>query len=298
MSRIETSSRRSFLLRTGAALASGLALPGLVPILGFLRAEENGEEIFQQKMAWADRQNLAGQPLGSIIAEVGRSFLGAPYVAHSLEAPGREHLVVNLRAFDCVTFVESTLAISRCVRKNKKTFVDFTHELQMLRYRGGSIQGYPSRLHYFTDWIGDNERKGLVKNITGELGGLPVHKVFRIMSTHRTTYHQLENEQNYRAILAVEQRLSSRPYRVLPREHVAAAEAKIHDGDIIALATSLDGVDVTHTGFAAVSGGTVRFLHAPLSGGAVSISKISLSEYVGTPSSTLTGIIVTRPLEP
>jgi hypothetical protein len=275
-------------------------LSSLPSAVRFLQAEEGGgdEEVFARKMAWAQSKDLQKLPLGTIVAEVSMSFLGTPYVAHSLEVPGDEHLVVNLRAFDCVTFVESTLAMSRCIRTKKTRFADFMSQLQTLRYRGGVIRGYPSRLHYFIDWIGDNERKGLVRDITGDLGGEQVHKTLCIMSTHRSSYPQLERVPDYRAILAAERRLSAKPYRVIPRQHVAAAEPRILSGDIIALATSISGVDVTHTGLSVVSEGTVRYLHAPLSGGAVTVSEGSLSHYVGKGSRTLTGIVVARPLEP
>ncbi len=297
---MQTLSRRSFLLRTGLVAASGLHLSATPSFLRFLepRPADEDEELFTRKIEWAQARNLSDQPLGKIIAEVGRSFLETPYVAHSLEAPGEEHLVINLRAFDCVTFVESTLALSRCIRMKQKGFGDFARQLQTMRYRNGVISGYSSRLHYFTDWIADNERKGLVHNVTGTLGGKPVHKVFRIMTSHRSSYRQLGQESEFSAMRAIERRLSAKPYRVLPRGRVASSLEKIQDGDIIALATSIDGIDVTHTGLAVVTDGTVRYLHAPLSGGAVTLSKGSLADYVDQGSSTLTGIIVARPLEP
>ena len=291
-------SRRVFLRRAGIAAASGIVLQHLPPFFHSLLGEDEDRELFAQKISWAAQRELARQPLGSIIAEVGRSFIGSPYVAHSLEVPGEEHLVVNLRAFDCVTFVETTLSLSRCIKTGKTGFEDFTRELRTIRYRNGVIRGYPSRLHYFTEWISDNERKGIVRDVTRELGGTDVRTMFNIMSTHRAEYPRLINDTVFQAIRATEETLSARSYAVLPRARVAAAEAKILSGDVIALATSIAGVDVTHTGLAVVTDGETRYLHAPLSGGKVTMSAGSLSQYVEKGSKSLTGIIVARPLEP
>src|SRR5258707_14324698 len=47
--------------------------------------------------------------------------------------------------------------------------------IEMDRYRGGHCNGlYTSRLHFMEDWIYDNERRGLVKNLTVSLGGVPI----------------------------------------------------------------------------------------------------------------------------
>ncbi len=44
--------------------------------------------------------------------EIGKFFLGTPYVVGTLETKRGEHLVVNLREFDCVTFVENVVALA------------------------------------------------------------------------------------------------------------------------------------------------------------------------------------------
>ena len=135
-------------------------------------------------MAWAKKNGIAKLPVGEAMAAFGQHFIGTPYVAHSLEEPGDEHLVVNLRGFDCLTFVENMLAMARCVRSGKTTFDDFKRQLTLIRYTGGVISGYPSRLHYFTDWMMDNGKKGVVQPLTQELGGAAYTKTIDFMSTH------------------------------------------------------------------------------------------------------------------
>ncbi len=295
---IRPNSRRTFLRHAGLAAVSGLALSNLPPLMRTLIAEDEDQDVFQQKITWATQRNFSAKPLGTIIAEIGTSFLGAPYLAHPLEAAGDEHLVVNLRAFDCVTFVETTLALSRCIRTQKADFNDFTRELRRIRYRDGVIRGYPSRLHYFTDWINDNERKKIVRDVSEELGGQTVRKVLNIMSSHRSEYPRLNDDSVFSEIRATEAKLSVRPYAVVPRSEVATAGQEMRNGDIIATATSIAGIDVTHTGFAVLSETGPHFLHAPLSGGKVSLSTGTVAQYVGSGPQSLTGIVVARPLEP
>ncbi len=293
-------SRRSFLNSFGSLL--GLA--AVSPTEAMRRFGKNiqtsgatDEEILSRTFALAARRGLVGDDIGEAIDIVGSSFIGAPYAAHTLEEAGAEHLVVNLREFDCTTFVESVLALSRCASLGTPTSEAFRAQLQKIRYRDGVIQGYPSRLHYFIDWVGNNALKGIVRNVTFELGGVAVSKPIDFMSTHPDAYRQLAEKSNRDAIAEIEKRLSAQPYAVLPRQAIPSADARVRNGDIIALATAVQGLDVSHIGFALRTGGETRFLHAPLSGGAVQVSEHSLAEYVAGVAKA-TGIIVARPLNP
>lgn len=122
------------------------------------------------------------------MVRVGREFLGTQYEAHTLEQPGEEQLVVYLRGFDCVTFVENVLALSRCIKKQVSTFEAVENELQEIRYRKGVLDGYPSRLHYFSEWIEDNAAKGVVRNVTAELGGQSYRKTINWITRHHDAY--------------------------------------------------------------------------------------------------------------
>ena len=80
-----------------------------------------------------------------------RKFLGRPYVAHTLEIFDKEHLVVNTSELDCTTLVETVAALTLCAYRRKYTFADYLDVLKSLRYRGGIMSDYTSRLHYFSD---------------------------------------------------------------------------------------------------------------------------------------------------
>ncbi len=100
--------------------------------------------------------------------------------------------LVNLSALDCNTFVENVLALSRCIKQSKTSFENFKDELTLIRYRDGKIDQYPSRLHYFTDWIFNNEEKDIVKNITEEIGGEKLEMNLSFMSSHPEYYKHLK----------------------------------------------------------------------------------------------------------
>ena len=275
-------------------------LSALPPFLRRALAQEEAadEQIFRDKFSWATSNGFAGKPMGEIAARVGISFLGAPYVEHPLDPPGEEHLVVNLHAFDCVTFVETSLALARCVKAMASSYKDYERELQRIRYRGGALKGYASRLHYFSEWIRDNEHKRIARDITQSLGGRSYRKVLNFMTSHRGSYPQLAADEVYRQIQGIESGLLQFPLSAVSRGDVQRAERRIRSGDIIGIATSIDGLDVTHTGMAVAEGGRVRFLHAPLSGGTVVMSDGSLAEYVMRLGPSATGIMVARPQDP
>jgi hypothetical protein len=235
--------------------------------------------------------------VGDVMAVLGSLFVGTPYVANTLEERGPEHLVVNFRGLDCVTFVETTLALASCVRFRTPTFEAYKKELQRIRYRAGVIDEYPSRLHYFSDWIDDNGTRGIVENISKGIGGVRYTKEINFMSTHRSAYRQLKSERYLRVVKAWEKKISEREHYFIPKEMLASVQDKIHDGDIIAITTSVEGLDIGHTGLAIHYGSELKYLHAPLSKGTVQVSEQSLVDYLMAHKNQ-TGIMVARPLEP
>ncbi|NKI31074.1 N-acetylmuramoyl-L-alanine amidase-like domain-containing protein [Croceivirga thetidis] len=229
------------------------------------------------------------------VVEIGKSFLGTPYVEKTLEIGERESLVVNLRGFDCTTFVENVLAFYLLQNAGNSNFENFVDNLKTIRYRYGALEGYSSRLHYFTDWIRNNSTKGLVKEISSDLGGIELEKPIDFMGTHRELYPFLTDDVNYQNILEVEQELAKERLCIIPQDAIASVENQLNDGDIIALATSIKGLDVTHTGYAIrMPNGRIHLLHASISG-EVTITQEPLVDYLKKIKNNI-GIIVARPL--
>lgn len=277
----------------------------LAPLLGWVPkiahgtlSQEDDEVICKKKFDLALKASLAEKPIGDVIVEIGRTFIGTEYVAHALEVPGEERLIVNMRGLDCVSFYENALVLARCVKKNKTTFDDYKRELQFIRYRNGIIDKYPSRLHYTSDYIHDNEKKGIWKNVTKELGGVRYHKVVNFMSTHPESYRQLrETPEFLKPIWQQEEEISSRELFHIPKDLVGGISDKLANGDILGITTDIEGLDTSHTGIVIRQNGAAYFLHAPLAGKKVTISEKSLAEYLAGNKRQI-GIMVARPLEP
>ena len=282
----------------GAAPGSG-TLPGgpsapppaEVPTAG---PTERDLQIFSETMAWARAERLDTLPIGEIMVRVGRRFVGAPYQPGLLEVPGPERLVVDLREYDCVTYVETMLVLARMIRAGEDDFETFERELARIRYRGGEMDGYPSRLHYFSEWISDNEAKGIVQDVTRELGGVPDNEPIDFMSRNAASYPKLADPANLEAIRAIEQGLSARTRYVIPEDRIAEAAPRIQNGDIIAATSSTRGLDVAHTGIAIWIDGRLHLMHAPLVGKSVEISELPLAQRIQRIEGQ-DGIMVARP---
>ena len=257
------------------------------------------KEVCKTKFKMAVDAGLENQPIGDVIAEIGRSFIGTNYVAHTLEKGKKETLVINLTGLDCTTFLENDLVFARCIKEKKTTFKDYENELKKVRYRNGKIKGYPSRLHYFSDWIFNNEKKGIVKNISKEIGGSKIKFNVDFMSTHPQDYKQLKEHPKFIPIIKKqEEKINSRVYYYIPKSKVAKVEKGIHNGDLIAITSNVKGLDINHVGIAVKKkDGRIHFMHAPDVGYKVQITPEPLADYLMKFKKD-TGIIVLRALEP
>jgi hypothetical protein len=261
-------------------------------------------EILRAKVSWAWEAGLDSLSMGESMVRLGHSFVGTKYTPGTLELTGAEELVVNLQELDCVTFVENVLAMARFIRLTGPEILDseaetralYTRLLTQVRYRGGRVEGYASRLHYFTDWIRDNEAKELVRELTVELGGVEDGRAVDYMSTHPEAYRQLADPLNLRAIREREAYLSTLPRYRIPQEEIGTWSTWIKDGDIIAATSVVDGLDVAHTGLAIWRSGNLHLLHAPLVGEVVEVSTLPLADRILRIESQ-DGIRVVRPLE-
>ena len=252
----------------------------------------------------AERLASSGTPVGRSAIRTGELAIGSPYVPNTLDAylksgGGRspEPLTLSLTHFDCVTLVEACLAVARVAdAQGSATWEGFGREIERMRYRGGERRGYTSRLHYFSEWIGDGERRGLVKDLGAELGGAEDARPLRFMTEHRSSYPALADDGVFREIGAIERKLDAHPRRVIPTKRIPEVVSRIETGDVLGFATEIPGLDVTHAAFAyRGKDGILRVLHAPLSGGVVEITRSTLPEYVAAIRRS-TGILVARPL--
>ena len=216
----------------------------------------------------------------------GKKFLGLPYVAHTLELGDKEHLIVNLHGLDCTTFVETVVALSMCDQQNKRTFDDFCKNLTKIRFREGKMTDYTSRLHYFTWWAEDNERLGIVKDISLNDAPFTAEQTIHInyMSQHPTLYKQLKNHPQFVPIIKqYEQATNGRKFHYIPKENLSWPQSSVlgmvKDGDIVAMLTDSDGLDTRHIGIAFWQKGKLHLLHASSLYKKVLLSEETFYEY-------------------
>lgn len=198
----------------------------------------------------------------------GRKFAGIPYVAHTLEKGDEERLIVNLRQMDCTTFVEYVVALSVCDMKGQKSFVDFCNNLARIRYRHGVVDGYASRLHYFTWWGEENERKKIVKEIVSD--GPPFTAVQTIhidyMSRHPSLYKRLKADARLVPVIReYEKETDGKKYRYIPKSLLGGTPKQlgnVHSGDIVSIITGKEGLDTSHVGIAVWQNGRLHLMHA------------------------------------
>lgn len=229
-----------------------------------------------------------GKTAAETTVAIGKQFLGKPYVPHTLDVNPTEQLVVNVREFDCTTYLETVLALSLAWhdlagKPNSPLFEQaFRKYLAKLRYRDGRIDGYASRLHYFSDWLRDNERKGLVTDVTHELpGSMSVAKPVSYMTTATYKYPQLSDPAVYKQVAQTEAMLNQQSFSFIPKKNIAQAEAQLRDGDIVMLTAARPGLDMKHVGLAVRhSSGRIHLMHASSEQGAVVITSYPLSDYV------------------
>ena len=197
-----------------------------------------------------------------------RQFLDVPYVAHTLEINDEERLVINTDELDCTTLVETVTALTLCAYRKSFTFLAYQQALQAMRYRNGVIDRYPSRIHYFTDWIAENTKAGIVTEIQQPNPPFTQIQTVKVnyMSQHPQSYKALKAHPEYVAEIAqMEQRLTGKKFRFIPKSEVKdtpAMREAVHDGDIIAITCNKPGLDIAHLGFAVWRSDGLHLLNA------------------------------------
>lgn len=253
----------------------------------------------------------------NLVLKIATSYLGTPYVANTLEKDGEENLLINLKEVDCLTLVEYTLAQALCSNstqekessnflKKDSSSVDsssdvslFAHNLQKIRYRNGIIDGYPSRLHYTSDWIDNGIRQGFLQDITAEHSPNTLTLSLSYMSTHPQLYKKLaDSPENVARMAEQEKAITGKVVHWLPKSKLPEAGLPwIKDGDIIAITTKLPGLDIAHMGIAKYVDGNLHLLHASSTLGKVVISDEPLNHILNNKKSW-TGIRVVRMSSP
>lgn len=247
---------------------------------------------YESLHAMATVSNAYKRPFAAKMEFFARQLLGIPYVAFTLDQDTQsEQCTVVLDGLDCVTFMETVLNLARAGLVNKESVVS---GVTFTRYWGGKVNGYLSRLHYTSDWIFDNERKGVVKDISAKLPGASrFTKEVGYMSANPDKYNVLKaNPGLVPLIKKMEDDSNARTKWYVPISSIKEAEKQLQTGDIIALTGGPKGIDCTHVGLIIVEEGVPHFVHASSVGKKV-VFDARLSDYLE--GSKTTGIMVARP---
>lgn len=228
------------------------------------------------------------------VASLAKDFIDLPYVAGTLEAED-ERLTVNLDEVDCTTLIDNVLTLAVTAGEHRTSWRDFVYNLERLRYRGGEMKGYPSRLHYISDWIVDNTHRGNFEEVTNrcDLATYEI-KTIDFMSANRNLYPALADSATFAKIKEAEIGYRSHRFPIIKTSRVAkAAKTFLRTGDIIALCTGKKGLDVSHMGILFINDKNIPYLlHTSSKAGKVILDTTPLDRYLTT--NRLTGIRVIR----
>lgn len=231
---------------------------------------------------------------GERILALAKEFIGKEYVAGTLDEHNGEPLYISSNKLDCTTFVELVLAASVC---KKSDFRSTCKTLEQIRYRNGIRNGYTSRLHYISWWIADPAKQHIIKEVETTLhyGTQRLHLTF--MSSHSESYPHLKSDiQRTEEIAALEKEWHGTDIRYIPKENIKDVTIKdVNNGDIIAIVTNIEGLDVSHIGFAIWHNDELHMIHASSTEGKVINDTTPLNEYLAKRKSN-SGIRVFRAL--
>ena len=249
-----------------------------------------------------DRLLLEGQQSGisqpeALVSFYAHKLLGTPYVAHTLEGDN-EMLTINIDQLDCTTFVETLYALARTTLQGRQSWRDYAANLESLRYRGGVMGDYSTRLHYISLWIIDNFSRGNLVEVTPDLPhATTMVKTINFMSAHADSYQSLKGDSAMVVkIKRMEDGLRNHQMPYLKKMWLNKDDVRqaLHAGDFVGLVTRIDGLDISHLGIIEKDDqGHIHLLDASMSGGKVMIESEPLGRWLKSGKNSL-GIRVFR----
>lgn len=243
------------------------------------------------------KQNIRTPNQG--ISYYAEQLLGTPYVAHTLESSdGKEYLTVNISELDCTTFVETLMALTQATLDGRTSWRDYITNLEHIRYHNGHIDGYASRLHYICQWAVENIARGTLRDITADVE-FPQYavKTINFMSRNRDKYPALADSTVFAQIKGTEVGFHSHRFPFIKKTSTGSKtfQQNVKSGDILAITTKIDGLDVTHMAIVKKNpdNGKIYIIHASSSLGKVVVSSDELKEFLRRNLSS-TGVRVLR----
>lgn len=275
----------------GVALLAAAPLSAEAVVVGEIRFNDEASDTMKITEILTSPSVTGVTDEGERTVAIAELLLGTPYVGGGIEGEP-EMLTIRFDSLDCTTFVETVLALEMTLEERRSSWHDFAYNLERLRYRGGSLNGYASRLHYLSDWIIDNSHRGNLQEVTERIGkSMSQIKTLDFMSRNRDKYPALADGNEFERMKGFEMGYRSHRYSYI--KGVDIKNADIKDGDIIAITTKTPGLDVQHVGIAKLKDGGVYLIHASSAEGKVVVDTLPLAEYLRRNRSA-TGVRVVR----
>ncbi len=207
-------------------------------------------------------------PIGQRMKTISAWLLGYPYIANPLigSATEPEVFVARLDGFDCVTFMETVLALA-----SASNIEEFLKHLREIRYEGGEV-AWQKRLHYTTEWAKYNIRAGRLANLVRGADAVTRIKWLNFLPDYPARVVK---------------------FRYFPKRKLSKIGRRLKDGDLIFFVSTRKGLDTFHTGLIFRDGDRLLLRHAARSRGQV--VEQELTEFVK--ANRMSGFIVVRPRE-
>jgi len=196
-------------------------------------------------------------------------FLGRPYIADSLigSAKTAEVFTYRLDGFDCVTYMETVLALA-----GARTPKDFVPRLKQIRYEKGRVE-WRRRNHYMTDWIRNNLHQGLVRQVSVDGA---IRRKERLLD----------------AVPGL--RPKKQRFSCIPKQRIQSLAPILESGDLIFFASTRRHLDIFHCGILIRDRDQLRLRHASRSQGGV--VEQDLQSFLD--ANRMAGVILVRPEGP
>lgn len=211
-------------------------------------------------------------PLGDITASIAEKMLGTPYEAGLLDVYP-ERLRVYLDKTDNLHFIEACMAVALTYKGesigeygevNESEYDQLCENIKALRYRDGIISKFSDRIFYFSEWVEQAERLGLIEEYT-DCYGHEYSQNFSYLSDHLMYLPQIGREPNARKeILEIEKRLSANSQRAVisPEELTTEFYECVQNGDIVSFLSDRKGEDVSKAGIVRKTQNSVQIISA------------------------------------
>ena len=204
---------------------------------------------------------------GPRMERISAELVGLPYRTNligSVDTP--EVFVTALDEFDCVTFMETVLALA-----HSREVMDFPQALRLIRYAKGDVE-WTSRNHYMTQWLRNNEKAGFVRRL-------------------RTPKPTVMKDRHLNVVPGL--RPLRMKFEVVPKRDLLRAADSMETGDLIFFGSTRSHLDIFHCGMLLRRGGELTMRHASRSKGGVVDQK--LADFLK--NNRMSGVLLARPAE-